>query len=166
MLEIQLDKQNGSRRFCIGNVPSLDDVPSTLESIATSYALFLALDATSVRNEVLQKAAKTLLDRGMVYLCAWGPDCERVHDQFDLLRDPKEPEGQVVMTTWHSNESLPEALWFFANCAWPDEAFKANCTDWVAFSVANEAWAQEIRMNLIEGRVAEPDAPPEARAGD
>lgn len=90
-----------------------------------------------------------LLDRGICYLCVWGPDCERVHDLFDAERLPKEPEGRVVMTTWHSEDPLQEAIWFFANCTVPDEAFAPDCTDWVAISVRNATWGQEIRSALI-----------------
>jgi len=161
LLEIQADQLNTARRFCVGIVPHLDDVISALGPISPNYSLFLACDASSLSNEALRNAAKALLDRGMAYLCAWGPDCERLHDQFDLERVPEEPEGRVVMTTWHTRESLSEALWFFANCAEPNEGFEAHCTDFVAISVANEQWARDIRVDLIEGKVVGTDAPPE-----
>jgi hypothetical protein len=138
LLEIHPHRLDTARRFCVGGVPSLDEVLSTLEPISANYVLFLACDATSLSDESLQNSAKRILDRGMVYLCAWGPDCERLHDQFDVERVQNEPSGRVVMTTWHSKESLSEALWFFANCAEPAEGFKALCTDWVAISVAND----------------------------
>ncbi len=59
------------------------------------------------------------------------------------------------MTTWHSKESLSEAVWFFANCVEPDDGFDWEGTDWVAVSVMNETWALQIRSDLIEGRVKE-----------
>lgn len=61
-----------------------------------------------------------------------------MHDQLDLERMPEEPKERTVMTTWHSKDSLSEALWFFANCVEPDDGFTADCTDWVAVSVVNE----------------------------
>jgi hypothetical protein len=54
------------------------------------------------------------------------------------------------MTTWHSKESLSEALWFFASCVEPDDAFEAVCTDWIALNVSNDSWGQQIRTALIE----------------
>jgi hypothetical protein len=107
--------------------------------------LFLAVDSTAVSDAVVRNMAKGLLQHGIAYLCVWGPDCERVHDQFDLERLPDEPRGRVVMTTWHSKETLSDALWFFATCAEPDAGFKTECTDWVAVSVLNEAWARTMR---------------------
>jgi len=140
-------------------VPVLEDVRSALDPVSANYSLFLALDATSINDEAIRKTAKSLLERGIAYFCVWGPDCERVHDQFDLERIPDEPRGRVVMTTWHSKESLSEALWFFANCVEPDEGFDSEGTDWVAVSVMNETWALQIRSDLIEGRVKENDPP-------
>jgi hypothetical protein len=71
----------------------------------------------------------------------------RAHSPHTL---PNEPRGRVVMTTWHSKESLSEALWFFANCVEPDVGFEADCKDWVALSAKNESWAQQIHANLID----------------
>jgi hypothetical protein len=42
-----------------------------------------------------------------------GPDCERVHDIIDEVivnRNPGETDEDVIMTTWHDDEALNEAL--------------------------------------------------------
>jgi hypothetical protein len=152
MLEVALDKEHPTRRFYVGMVPCLDDVRSALATVSRNYCLFLAVDATSISDEELRKAARLLLEQGIAYFCVWGPDCKRVHDQFDLERLPNEPKGHVVMTTWHSKESLSEAIWFFANCVEPDDGFEADCTDWAALSVNNDSWAQQIRTSLMKRR--------------
>ena len=136
------------RSFYVGEVSSLRNAPLALELSSASYCLFLAVDATSISDEEIRTSAKLLLERGMAYLCVWGPDCERVHDLFDQERLPKEPRDRVVMTTWHSEDSLSKALWFFEHCAEPAEGFAADCRDWVAFSVANRPWQQQIRSAL------------------
>ncbi|MCU1227067.1 MAG: hypothetical protein JWQ42_5160 [Edaphobacter sp.] len=150
MLEVKRDEDHPTRRFCVGRVPFLEDVQSALDTVSANYCLFLAADATSISDEKLRKTAKLLLEQGIAYLCVWGPDCERVHDLFDLERMPNEPRGRVVMTTWHSKESLSEALWFFENCVEPDDGFEADCTDWIALSVKNDSWGQQIRTALID----------------
>ena len=61
-----------------------------------------------------------------------------------------EPKGRVVMTTWHSKESLSEALWFFANCVEPDDGFEADCMDWIALCFSNDSWGKQIRSALIK----------------
>jgi hypothetical protein len=57
-----------------------------------------------------------------------------VHDLFDWECIPNEAEGFTVMTTWHDDEPLREAIWFFANAASPDEGFSPDCTDLVAIA--------------------------------
>ena len=57
--------------------------------------------------------ANWALDQGAVYVCVWGPDCERVHDIIDEVivnRNPGETDEDVIMTTWHDDEALNEAL--------------------------------------------------------
>lgn len=150
MLERMKDKQQPTRNFCVGSVKLLQDIPSALEAVSAKYCLFLAFDASSINDEEIRRIAKLLLERGIAYFCVWGPDCERVHDLFDLERLPEEPRDRVVMTTWHSKESLSKALWFFEYCAEPAEGFAPDCRDRVALSIANESWAQQIRTALIK----------------
>jgi hypothetical protein len=111
------------------------------------FGLFLALDAGMIGAETIRRVAEDLLRQGLVCLCAWGPDCERVHDIFDevdVAMDP-EPNKPVVMTTWHSDESLEEAVWFFVNSAFSDEAYAPTCRDWIFAPVANREWEKSIR---------------------
>jgi hypothetical protein len=150
LLHAYVDKRTAARRYLIGSVSSLGDIPAALESVSPHYLLFLALDANTIDDKTLRSLARALIDRGMAYFCVWGNDCSRVHDQFDLERDPSEPDGRVVMTTWHDNEPISEALWSFANVAYPDDEFEADCSDWVAISVANQKWEQKIMNELVE----------------
>jgi hypothetical protein len=165
MLERPRDEQHPNQRFCVGMVPTPEGVQSAIDSVQASYCLVLAVDATTIDDDTLRKAAKFLLESGLAYFCVWGPDCERMHDQFDLERLPNEPKGRVVMTTWHARESLSEALWFFANCVEPDEGFAADCADWVALSVTKDSWAQQIPTDLIEGAVFGIDPPSKGKTG-
>ncbi|WP_334184471.1 DUF7684 family protein [Novosphingobium sp.] len=70
------------------------------------------------RDEV----ASWLVDRGCLYFIAWGVACEDWHDAVDwtvleAFDFGEIPDDRFVMTTWHSKETLPEALWFAENCA-------------------------------------------------
>ncbi|PDH65264.1 MAG: hypothetical protein CNE89_12075 [Sphingomonadaceae bacterium MED-G03] len=70
------------------------------------------------RDEV----AAWLVQVGCLYFIAWGTDCEAWHDAVDwvvLQRfDFGEiPDDKFVMTTWHDEEPLSEALWFAGHCA-------------------------------------------------
>ncbi len=148
MRDMQRDQDQPLRRFRISELPSLREIRSALDGISEHFCLLLAMDATTTSDRELREAAKLLLKRGITYLCVWGPDCERVHDLFDLERMPHEPKDRVVMTTWHSKEPLSEALWFFATCVEPADGFASTCTDWIALSVRNAPWMQEMQTYL------------------
>ncbi len=61
------------------------------------------------------------IGHGLFAMSSWGTDCERVHDIFDEVDveldlrtgDGRSLPSPVVMTAWHSDESLGEALDFF-----------------------------------------------------
>jgi hypothetical protein len=108
------------------------------------------MDATRLQDDCIRAVARTLIDGGLASLSVWGPDCSRVHDQLDLERDPDEADDRTVMTTWHDDEPLSQAVWYFDYCAFVDTQFEHDCTDWVAISVGNEDWEREIRRSLME----------------
>jgi hypothetical protein len=115
------------------------------------FGLFLAADAREVKALDIGRLAQALVPRGLAYLCAWGPDCERVHDCFDevLNESVLEPtEDNVVMTTWHDDESLEEALWYFMNSAFATKAYATTCRDWVIAVVGNQGWEDTIRSYI------------------
>jgi hypothetical protein len=134
------------QRFRAVSSPSLQEIPDALQEISRYFCLFLAVNASDLSSESVQTAARKLVEAGAVYVCVWGPDCERVHDLFDQASPVEESPTQndVVMTTWHQKESLEEALWFFVNCAVPTESFVSECQNWIAVSIGNDNWYREI----------------------
>jgi len=113
-----------------------------------NFGLLLAMDGQSIDSGKIGELAEKMADKGLAYLCAWGPDCERVHDIFDEIevqRDLEKEDGSVIMTTWHSDESLEECLWFFVNSAFPDLAYEQSCKDWIIAPLGNEEWEKLIR---------------------
>lgn len=72
----------------------------------------------SWRNEI----ASWLVRSGCLYFIAWGLECEAWHDTVDwtVLEEfnfGNIPDDKFVMTTWHENEPLTEALWFAGHSA-------------------------------------------------
>jgi len=57
------------------------DLPPVFDS--RYFSLALLVDGTRYSNEEIFAFADECLRRGLCYLVAWGPDCERVHDRFD-----------------------------------------------------------------------------------
>jgi hypothetical protein len=94
---------------------------------------------------------KHLLGAGAVYISSWGPDCQRVHDITDEARlslGKPDRRDSVVMTAWHENESLDDALWFFLFNTFPEDSFEQTTRSALAVIVGNPDWAALIREDL------------------
>lgn len=116
-----------------------------LELPECRFVCLLAWDAEAVSAAVAGGIARHLIAQGCVYICVWGPDCERVHDIFDEVDVEVHRESKaVVMSTWHHDEPLSDAIWFALNNAFPDEAYAEHCKAAVGLSIGNGAWASEI----------------------
>jgi hypothetical protein len=151
----EIVRAHDQRHFGLLRVADLGELRSELRDITEPFVLFLALDANEVEDEGVETLALAADDAGITYLCAWGPDCERVHDRFDAAivgRQVAAGSERFVMTTWHANDDLEDALWFFAELAQPSEEQASNL--WLAVSVANDEWADRIARRLESGGAA------------
>jgi len=139
-------------------VLELDNPEEFPEDVALSsprFACLLAWDARDVDAHRVRRLGRKLLDSGAVYICAWGPDCERVHDLIDAEEigpNPPPVVDRVIMTTWHENEPLPEAVWFVLHNSWPDEAYESGCGSTLGVAIGSTAWATEIRSAFSNPR--------------
>jgi hypothetical protein len=115
------------------------------------------LDATSAAAASLYQFAEQLLRTGCVYVCSWGPGCEYVHDIFDETVVELEVDAGLqlgtVMTTWHNDMPLTEAIDFFASWAKPDDELREGCNSAVAVAVAHLDWADEADRLLVKHAV-------------
>lgn len=100
---------------------------------AQSLGPFLALvawHAAGASVDTISAVVTALLDAGCCAVSAWGADCERVHDICDEVAveralDAGTDGGGVLMTSWHDDESLDDALWFALRSTEPDADFVA-----------------------------------------
>jgi hypothetical protein len=113
------------------------------------FCCLIAWDASQSTVEEVSALVDPLIKAGCVYFVCWGPSCERVHDIIDES-DPY--EDGVIMTTWHSEESLEETLWFFLNVAWPDKEFEETFGASLAITIGSKDWASEVRIALSDPR--------------
>jgi hypothetical protein len=117
-----------------------------LESFSGShFVVFLAADAAGVEIALLSEFVRKLLSAGCVYFCVWGSGCERLHDIID---EESFTPDQVIMTSWHSDESLDEALSFFIRHSRPDDAYLGSTKNALAISIGNIDWATQISRRL------------------
>ncbi len=142
------------RKFYALDLDRLVDWPARLDVRSPHFVLFVACDAGRLDVDTIATFAETTLDQGLAYLCAWGPDCERVHDIFDecqVMRSldlPRDQDKGVLMTTWHDTETLEDALDFFFRCAVPNKDFAPVCTAWIAAFVGSSEHAGKMRSLL------------------
>ncbi|MDB6029598.1 MAG: hypothetical protein JWM68_5821 [Verrucomicrobiales bacterium] len=107
--------------------------------------LFIAADARGVPVDVIGRVAERLLASGVIYVCMWGPDCERVHDIFDevYIGDGSSERTFKLTSTWHSDETIGEAIGFFIGSAVPSDS-EMDTTSYLAVAVGNPDWAMAI----------------------
>jgi len=132
---------------------SVVDVLASIPHGNDHFAAFLAWNAVLIPTEVISQLATELHHRGLAYLCVWGPGCERVHDIFDEVQielEGSRPIDSVVMTTWHAEEPIEEALWFFVNNSFPDAAYEDTCCRGIAISIGNPEWAKRVAWYLSD----------------
>jgi hypothetical protein len=138
---------------CVVSLQSLQ-WPDALKIPSKRFRLFVAADVRSIDTPKLADFGGMALKKGMVYFCAWGPDCERFHDIVDevIVMDDLGQRFFVgpsphdtVMTTWHDKETLEDAVEFFTSAAFPSDGFEPDSNYWVAICLQNSEWETTIR---------------------
>jgi hypothetical protein len=58
------------------------------------------------------------------------------------------------MASWHENEPLDEAIWFFLNSTFPDDEVFESCKSGLALVVGHPHSSGDVRRLLVESRAA------------
>jgi len=139
------------KNFYLHSLGHLVDLPMDLAVVGNQFGLFIAMDAREFSDLELRRLASHCLDQGAAYVSVWGPDCERLHDIFDLCIIAAAPQAtvdDVICTTWHAKESLDEALQFVRIMAEPARAYEFTCHSWLILVVGSVEWTEEITESL------------------
>jgi hypothetical protein len=101
----------------------------------------LIVSEAEVTQEWCNSVAEWLVKSGCLYVVAWGTECEKWHDTVDycLLEEfdyGDIPDDRFIMTTWHADEPLSEAMWFAGQCAYHPDIELANT---LVLHVSNQA---------------------------
>lgn len=107
------------------------------------FALLVAARAADdeVTRIQIRRFAADAIQSGCGYVCAWGHGCELVHDLFDQAALQVE---RFVMSTWHTNEPLHDALYECLN-AFPDDDEFPNSDDSAVVLAVEEPWVADVR---------------------
>jgi len=142
--------QDGNELFLL-ELSHLDELQEDLQLGSRYFLCLLAIDARASSDGDVLTLARWLLRLGAVFVCTWGPDCERVHDlvdQVDMELNPSSTVDSVVLTTWHADEPLSEALWFLLNAASPAENYLGDCRSALVITMGSSSWPGEVRSAL------------------
>jgi hypothetical protein len=132
------------RSLYLAQLPDVGAWPMHLDEPEPHFVALLAMDATSVDARALARLADQLMNQGMVYLNAWGPGSEQVHDTFDGERSRRdETDDAFVVTDWFDEEDLDDAIWD-AVFAVPADAYIETCTSVVAIVVDQSDWSGRV----------------------
>lgn len=132
-------------------VDALADLP-TISAPDSQFTLFVVADASSIGDDEIATLLHPWVTTKLMYFCAWGPHCERVHDTVDrLFRQLSDSETRTLMTTWHADEPLEEAVWYFDVVAWPSEVDPSHPLTRIAIVAGNMRWMGEFETYLRGG---------------
>ena len=129
------------------SLPNFRALPETISMPSRHFFAFLAADVTNIDSDEIAEFSRNLIKAGCAYFCVWGAGCERVHDIFDEQCFEVEP---LIMTTWHTSDSLDEALWFLVNCTYPDDGYHETSKSALAISIGRPDWDEHIRKRLAD----------------
>ena len=130
----------------------LDSVEDWPEKLALGkskhFVLFLALGGEELDDDDVEALAKRCFDQGAVYLSVWGDDSERVHDLFEegaAERDPDADADTVLLSEWHDEEPLSQAVLYAVSSAYPAAAYEKTCGATLVVVVGNPDAADQVR---------------------
>ena len=107
-----------------------------------------------ISEDVSQDWQKTvsawLVNSGCLYMMAWGRDCSSWDDSVDAANCEQFDHGEIpsdrfVMTTWHSDETLDEVLFFAKSTALHPEVRLENL---LILDVCNSNREQQLKSKL------------------
>lgn len=116
-------------------------LPDSLTLPSPKFTCLLAWDESEVSAPQTSAFMDQLLRMGCVYLCCWGQGCERRHDIMDEVitgEGNSELRGLDIVTTWHADDSLEDALDYFLDLAAPTGYDSERCCSALALTVGGD----------------------------
>jgi hypothetical protein len=138
-----------SRELLLWDVTDAAEISRFVLPASSTFVCLLAWNADAVSNDNIARVARAVLDAGCCYVCCWGPRCQTVHDIFDEVAIERSDGHDLIMSTWHEDEPLTDAIWFSVFCAEPD-ASVGSCGAVLGISIDNPSWAAEIRRAMLD----------------
>lgn len=156
------------RPIFLATVPTIGAALSLPLPRGGFFKLFIASEVPQERGDASFEVATYFTFGGCCYMCAWGATCSEWDDAFDYaVIIPRvdashdfgfpDDKAHLMMTTWHPNEELDDARWFFTFNAEPCEGFISDCRTCLAVAIGDEAFGTMVEASLLKG-TQDPDA--------
>ncbi len=127
----------------------LSDLPSVFVPSGGRFVLLLLADfSESVKD--LGALARRLVDSGCAYFCAWGPGCELMHDEVDDAAPMLDDADSVLMTTWHADDSIEDAVYFAVERTTPAGVYETGCNTTILAVQNRNGWLLEAEAAARE----------------
>jgi hypothetical protein len=126
---------------------AITDFPQSFDLPGTRFVLLLAGDFDDPSLD-LAGVARRIVDAGCAYFCAWGPACVLIHDEVDdaaLAAHPLEDDESVLMTTWHDDEPLADAVVFAVGTAMPVGTYAIGCDATILAVSDRDSWLRDAK---------------------
>jgi hypothetical protein len=131
------------------SLPRLEDRSAELKLSSSHHILLMMADARLLTVDQISEFEEWAFQQGMVYLCSWESNCERVHDIADEIIVEKEiqagRESPLIFTTWHHDEEIKDMVWYALHTANPDEFYMDTCKSLLIVVLNNPEWESQIR---------------------
>ena len=118
----------------------------------SKYFTLLIINSDEVTTEDYSKKVVELINSGLAYLCAWGKDCEKIHDNFDeenvmmeINQEIEMDDDNVIMTTWHQDETIKKALYYFLFNTAPAEKYYSDCKISLVLTIGDSNESENVR---------------------
>lgn len=80
------------------------------------FACLLYSNQDDATSDEMMSVANWLISSGCRYVVCAGSKCSEWHDIVDTVDIIRDPDTQnLVMTTWHENETVEDVVWFWLN---------------------------------------------------
>ncbi len=134
------------RRVEAVSVSAPADLPHDVLRLHAPTACLVVWDASTATPAEVSQVAAWVIATGPSLVCAWGPDCGRVHDMVDeeLVGDGSNTNSLHVLTTWHRTETLHEALLFAATTERPGRDTSLVQETLLVVCLGSERWSDQV----------------------
>jgi hypothetical protein len=150
------------RDLILIQVKKIEDFDLKKLTQLSKYFILLIVNNSEVIVNHYGKKAKELINSGLAYLCACGIDCEKIHDIFDeenvrmeIDQEIETDEDNVIMTTWHQDESIKESLFYFLYNTATTEKYYSDCKTSLVLTIGDSNESENIRKYLENQKLLE-----------